>query len=181
MKRLIFITPLIFALSACSGNGGAGAPPDMDISFGAEADISYEGLDCKAQVRRIERDIWEFCVTSPYPVEGLVITVRNGETKLKMFDDESAADVSSDTVSMAKAVVTAYEAAARSGTVVTGGYSASAVSGSSELGACTVVFGENGEPVSLTSDAGKLSVSITKFALLERTGEEDEDAVVIIE
>ncbi len=181
MKRLIFIVPVILALSACTAGSGAAAPPDMDVSFSAEADISYEGMNCTAQMRRFERGIWEFCVTSPYPVEGLVITVRDGETKLKMYDMESAADVSVGTVSMARAIVDAYETAAENGTVVSGGYSASAVSGNTGSGGCTVVFGEDNAPVSLTSEEGKLTVGITKFAPLERAGEDEEDAVIIIE
>ncbi len=181
MKRLVFIVPMILALSACQAAGNAPQPPDMDISFSAEADISYEGRNCTAQIRRLERGIWEFCITSPYPVEGLVITVRDGETKLKMYDMESAADIGSDTVSMARAIVDAYEAAAGSGSVVSSGYSTSAVSGNTGPGGCTVVFGEDNTPVSMTSDEGKLSVGITKFAPLERAGEDEENAVVIIE
>jgi|GEM_PF-2090763 len=176
VKRFIFIVPLIAALTACSAGSGAAAAPDLDTSFSAEAQVSYEGQECTAQIRRLERNIWEFCITDPYPVEGLVITVRGDETKLKMYDMETAADVGSNAVSMARAVVTAYEAAASDGAVVTEGYSASAVSGSSELGGYTVTFDENREPASITSDAGRLSVEITRFAPLER----DTDTEVII-
>ncbi|MCR4779969.1 MAG: hypothetical protein K5876_02620 [Ruminiclostridium sp.] len=181
MKRLIFFIPLILALSACSAGGNTAAPPDMDISFSAEASVSYDGMDCTAQIRRIERDIWEFCITSPYPVEGLVISVRNDETKLKMYDMESTADIDGTAVSMARAIADAYEAAAENGTMIGSGYSASAVSGSPESGSCTVVFNEKREPVSISSDAGRLSVEFTKFAPLEREGEDEEDAVIIIE
>jgi len=170
--------PAVLALSACSGGTVGNVPPDLDQAFSAEADIVYDGQECTAQIRRMERDIWEFCITDPYPVEGLVITVRGDETKMKMYDMESAADVSGNAVSMARAVVTAYEAAADSGSVVTEGYSAAAVAGSSELGAYTVVFDENLAPASITSDAGKLSVAITKFAPLERDTEAE---IVIVE
>ncbi len=178
MKRLIFVLPALLALSACSAGTIGTEPPDLDMAFSAEADISYDGQECTAQIRRMERDIWEFCITDPYPVEGLVITVRGNDTKLKMYDMESAADVSDNAVSMARAVVAAYEAAADSGSVVTEGYSTSAVAGSSGLGAYTVVLDENLDPASMTSDAGRLSVSFTKFAPLERDVEAD---IVIIE
>lgn len=176
VKRFIFAVPIIIALSACSAGAGGSAPPDMDVSFSAEADISYDGQDCTAQIRRMERDIWEFCITAPYPVEGLVISVRGDDTKLRMYDMETAADVSGNAVSMARAVVTAYEAAAENGSAVTEGYSASAVAGTSELGGFTVVFNDENDPVSITSDAGKLSVNITKYAPLER----DTEAEIII-
>jgi hypothetical protein len=167
---------LIAALTACSGGGAGTALPDLDTSFSAEAQVSYEGQECTAQIRRLERNIWEFCITDPYPVEGLVITVRGDETKLKMYDMESAADVGSNAVSMARAVVAAYEAAAGNATVVTEGYSASAISGSSELGGYTVTFDENRDPAAITSEAGRLSVEITRYAPLER----DMDTEVII-
>ena len=176
MKRLFLVLPAVLLMSACSAGGIGTEPPDLDQAFSAEADISYDGQECTAQIRRMERDIWEFCITDPYPVEGLVITVRGDETKLMMYDMESVADVSGNAVSMARAVVTAYEAAAESGSVVTEGYSAAAVAGSSELGGYTVVLNEELAPASITSDAGKLSVSFTRFAPLER----ETDAEIII-
>lgn len=176
MKRLFLILPAVLAMSACSAGTIGTVPPDLDQAFSAEADISYNGQDCTAQIRRMERDIWEFCITDPYPVEGLVITVRGDTTKLKMYDMESVSDVSENAVSMARAVVSAYEAAAENGSAVTEGYSAAAVAGSSELGGYTIVFDDDLSPVSITSDAGKLSVSITKFVPLER----DTDAEIVI-
>ena len=73
------------ALMLCSCSSPISVPvkaPELDISFGADAVISYGGSECSAQIRRLSEGRWEFCVTDPYPLEGLVITVDEGKTKL---------------------------------------------------------------------------------------------------
>ena len=177
MKRIFCIIPpaaacLMFA--ACSAPkeaAGAALPPD--IPFSAEADITYGGEDCKVQIRRLEAGNWEFCVTEPYPAEGLVITVSDGVTKLKMYDMETIADINADAVSMARAVAAAYDSAASGGadTAQDGGKS---VSGSSEFGAYSIQLGEDDCPETLDASVGKLSVKFTKFAYLERDLSEPE-------
>ena len=177
MKRLIlFAAPLTCAvlLSGCEAGVGT-AEPRLDTPFSAEAEISYNGADCTARVSRIEAGRWELCVTAPYPLEGLIISVNGDETKLKMYDTESLADVKSDTVSMARAIVTAYEAAARDGTSKPFGDGA-AVTGSSALGGYTVTVGADMFPVKLSADAGHLSMELSGFSVLERAADDNEEA-----
>ncbi|MBQ9383247.1 MAG: hypothetical protein IJT87_03330 [Ruminiclostridium sp.] len=171
MKRVFIILPFILAISACSAQGAPQKASPPDISFSAEADITYGGESCKAQIRRLEADNWEFCVTEPYPVQGLVITVANGETKLKMYDMESIADINADAVSMAKAIALSYDTAASGSSDVTESGGGKKLSGSSELGTYSITLDESGNPVTLGASAGSLSASITKFAALEREAE----------
>lgn len=174
MKRIFVVVPLILAMAGCSGQSGSAAvsaPPD--IAFSAEADVTYGGEDCKVQIRRLEADNWEFCVTEPYAVQGLIITVANGETRLKMYDMESIADINADAVSMARALAASYDSAAAGG-AQSGGQNSKTLSGSSEFGTYTITFDDNGDPLSIGASAGKLSAELTKFAYLERDLSEPE-------
>ena len=171
MKRVFVILPFILALSACSAQSASSKASPPDIPFSAEADINYGGENCKAQIRRLEADNWEFCVTEPYPVEGLVITVSNGETKLKMYDMESIADINADAVSMAKAIALSYDTAAAGSSEVTDDKGNRKLSGTSELGTYSITLDESGNPIALGASAGKLSAEFTKFNLLEREAE----------
>lgn len=173
MKRLVFILPVLGILSACSASGGAAAKPAADMPFSAEAVISYSGEECKARIYRFESGSWEFCMTEPYAAEGLVITVNGGETKLKMYDMESISDINAEAVSMARAVVTAYDAAVSSGDAAKDENGAVYVSGSSDLGTYKLCFGEDMMPVSLSADSGHLKADITGFAVLEAEDEDD--------
>ena len=179
MKRIFCIAPLIAAaaaFSACSAVNDAASSASLppDISFSAEADITYGGEDCKVQIRRLEAGNWEFCVTEPYPAEGLVITVNGGVTKLKMYDMETIADINADAVSMARAVAAAYDSAVSGGADTARDNDGGSVSGSSEFGEYSIKLGENDCPETLDAAVGKLSVRFTKFAALERDLSEPE-------
>ncbi len=178
MKRLIFVVPVIAALSACSVQGAPGTrKAELDIPFSAEAEISYGSSECSVQIKRMESGWWEFAVTSPYPLEGLIITVNDGQTKLKMYDMESISDVSDNAVSMAKALVTAYDCAAENGEAVSSGGTLT-VSGTSPLGEYSLTLADDNTPACFSVDSCKLSADISKFVRLER---DDEPEAEIIE
>lgn len=175
MKRPVFIISAMAAMSllcACSAQEpGAARMPAADTPFSAEASITYGGEDCKARIYRFESGSWEFCLTEPYSVEGLVITVTDSGTKLKMYDMESIADINADAVSMAKAVVSAYEAAMTAESAQKDENGGVFVSGSSDTGAYKLCFGDDMKPRTLTADIGHLKADITGFSVLEK----DED------
>ncbi len=179
MKRLIFVVFLLFALSACSAQGNAKAvKPELDVPFSAEAEITYGGEECTARIQRMESGRWEFAVTSPKALEGLIITVSDGETKLKMYDLESLSDVSDKAVSMAKALVSAYDCAAKDGEAMSDGGTLT-VSGSSPFGEYKLMLGDDRSPVFFSVERCKLSADISRFAPLEREEEEFPDARII--
>lgn len=177
MKRFWFAIPLIAALSACSSPIPQMRAPSLDIFFSAEAGLKYGGEECTVQMRRINADKWEFCVTDPYPLEGLIITVNDGKTALTMYDKESIADINSDAVSAAKIISEAFEAAAGSGSTSfsevkdsTDG-TAYSMSGQCSFGTYTIALNEDMQPVSFAVDDRGISADITKFALIEKGDE----------
>ncbi|MBR5088511.1 MAG: hypothetical protein IK093_03700 [Ruminiclostridium sp.] len=165
MKKYLLALPAVLLLSSC----GVTQPARVavpDIPFSADAEISYSGETLSAQITRSDAEQWEFRVTAPYALEGLVMTLDGDSTALSMLGMESVSDVSGDEVSMAKAVVSAYEAAVgqlSDAAVTEKGYS---VSGSSEAGGYTVALDKDCVPVTLTADCGRLTVELSSFRQL---------------
>lgn len=177
MKRLIFVLSAVTILSSCAGAGGAAKPPELDVPFAAEAEISYGGSECTAKIIRYGSGSWEFTITEPYALEGLTVTETGGKTSLSMLGMESTADLSDAAVSMARALSSAYDAAAAGGEVTYGSAGETALTGTSDIGRYRVGIGENSEPAVISSDDCKLKVKITSFTVMpenEITAELDE-------
>lgn len=167
MKKSFFAIPIILAASACSASPLTAKEMKVpDIPFGATAEISYGGIDCKAQIKRLQSGEWEFLITEPYSLEGLTMKVTDGKTKLEMFGEESGADKGSDAVSMARAVAAAYDAASVSPAPATVGDNGCTLTGTSELGAYTFELDKSGIPTHLSADCGSLTVFIAGFSEL---------------
>ncbi len=170
---------MLFTLSACSaGETAKAVKPELDVPFSAEAEISYGGEECTALIQRIQSGRWEFAITSPKPLEGLIITVANGETKLKMYDLESISDVSGEAVSMTKVFVSAYDCAAKDGEAVSDSGTLS-VSGSSPFGEYKLMLGDDSLPALFSVDSCGLTAGISRFSPLERGEEEPPDARIV--
>lgn len=167
MKRLFFCIPLIALTAGCAASAGT-ATPDLDRSFSAEAEINYGGSECTVQMRRMDKNDWEFCVTSPYALEGLVISVRDGVTKLSMYDMNAVADINIETVSVAKLLSDAYEAAACCTSAEKDGEGQMKLSGQAETSIYTLCTDGQGVPLSLSLNGQEVTAEFTKYAELER-------------
>ena len=176
MKRLIFIVPAVLILSSCAAAGSSAVPAELDVPFGAEAEISYGGSECTAKITRYGAGSWEFTVTGPYALEGLTVTEANGKTTLSMLGAESTADISPAAVSMARALSSAYDAAAAGGEITYGSAGETSLTGTSDTGRYRVTLGEDKLPAVITSDECKLKANITSF---ERLPENEITAEII--
>ena len=177
MKRLIFIVPAVLILSSCAGAEKPPVPAELDVPFAAEAGISYGGSECTAKINRYGAGSWEFTIMEPYALEGLTVTESNGKTKLSMLGAESTADISPAAVSMARALSSAYDAAAAGGEITYGSAGETLLTGASDTGRYRVTLGEDRLPAVITSEECRLKVNITSFGLLpenEITAEIDE-------
>ena len=177
MKRLIFVLSAVTILSSCASAGNAAKPPELDVPFGAEAEISYGGSECTAKIVRYGSGSWEFTITEPYALEGLTVTESGGKTTLSMLGMESTADISGAAVSMARALSSAYDAAAAGGEVTHGSAGETALTGTSDIGRYRVTLGENAEPAVIASEDCKLKAQLSSFAVMpenEVTAELDE-------
>ena len=165
MKRLIFIVPAVLILSSCAAAGSSAVPAELDVPFGAEAEISYGGSECTAKITRYGAGSWEFTVTE-----------ANGKTTLSMLGAESTADISPAAVSMARALSSAYDAAAAGGEITYGSAGETSLTGTSDTGRYRVTLGEDKLPAVITSDECKLKANITSF---ERLPENEITAEII--
>ena len=175
MKRFLVILPLIALLSSC-GSGAEAEAPDRDISFSAEADITYGDNDCTVQMRRFSENSWEFCVTEPYALEGAVIRIRDGESTFSMFDTEAISDINGEAVSVTKLIADAVEAAICDSAKATGSNGIITISGQSPNCAYSISFGEDKRPTRLSLDEKDITVEFTKFVPMEKS---EEDITVI--
>ncbi len=168
LKRAIILIPIVCAVSSCAGSG-AGAPAARvpDTAFTAVGEIRYEGLDCTAEITRTESGEWKFALTAPYAVEGLTVTVSDGETTLEMFGEPGFSDKTDNTVSMARAAALAYDAAAISTSELTASDSGYTLTGTSELGAFRVELDKTGIPMLVSSESGELSIKLSDFVSLK--------------
>ncbi|MGN0619060.1 MAG: hypothetical protein ACI4J7_08580 [Ruminiclostridium sp.] len=175
MKRFIFpLFSLLGAgllLSGCSAPKIQTAVPDIDKSFSAEAELSYGKDSCTVQMRRFGENSWEFCVTEPFPLEGLIITVNDGETKLTMYDMESLADVSEEAVSAARLITDAFEAAIDNRENAAASEGIITLSGQAPTCTYTLTIDEKGTPTGLTIGGRGVSAEFTKFVEMEEEAE----------
>ncbi len=176
MKRFLFLLPTIAMLAACGSTANA-TPPDIDISFSAEADIAYGGNECTVQMRRFSENCWEFCVTEPYALEGAVIRIDEEKTTISMFDTEAVSDINNEAVSVTKLITDAVEAAINDSANATESNGIITLKGQSPTCAYTLSFGEDKRPALLSLDEKGVKVEFTKFVPMEK-GEED---ITIIE
>lgn len=181
MKK-IFIGSFLFLCLTCAGCSAAvpGAPaPKLDKSFSAQAEISFDGESCKAQLRRFDADSWELCVTEPYALEGLVVSLKDGETKLSMYGLEGEADCSESTISAARLIADAMDSAAQGNCTESGGVLT--VTGESEHSLYSLTLDESGNPAELKLSGRNVSVSLSDFKELpvsEQTEETEFDFTV---
>ena len=164
-KTIICAVPAILLMSACSAEQPVSAAVP-DIAFSAQAEISYCGTDLSADVIRSGTGCWELRVTSPYALEGLVMTTDGSGTTLKMFGSESSADVSGDAVSAVRALAAVYESAVGVSDIRAGSDGGYTLSGTSELGAYTAELDSGSVPVMFSADCGNLSVKLSGFTEL---------------
>ena len=163
----------MLALTSCEAAGGREAVVP-DIPFAADAKISYDGLDVSAHITRNGAGEWEFRVTEPYALEGVVMTVEDGKTAVSFGGMESRSDEADGTVSMAKAIADVYDAAA--GTQVNASGEGYTLSGTTELGSYTINLDGAGVPELFFADIGGLRVEING---LERIQPPEREAQII--
>lgn len=178
MKKIFIGSFLILCLTGAGCSAAVpGAPaPNLDKAFSAQAEISFDGESCKAQLRRFGADSWELCITEPYALEGLVVSLKDGETKLAMYGLEGEADCSESTVSAAALIADAMDAAAQGNCTENGGILT--VTGESEHSLYTLTLDEAGNPAELKLSGRNISVSLSDFKELpvsEQTEESDFD------
>lgn len=171
MKRLFFLLPLVAAIASC-GSKTPVAVPDIDISFSAEARISYSGGECTAQMRRFSENCWEYCITEPFALEGAVIRIEEGKSKITMFDMEAAADINTEAVSAARLITEAVEAAIDNSTGAAEADGIISVRGQSPTSTYTLSFKNDSTPFSLAIDGRGITVEFTKFVPMEGGDEE---------
>ena len=175
MKRFIFSLFSAFSavllLSGCSAPEIKTAAPDIDKSFSAEAELSYGKDSCTVQMRRFGENSWEFCVTEPFPLEGLIITVNDGETKLTMYDMESLGDVSDEAVSAARLITDAFEAAIDNKDSAAASEGKITLSGQAPTCTYTLTLDESGVPTGLTIGGRGVNAEFTKFVEMEEEAE----------
>lgn len=178
MKK-IFIGSFLSICLTCAGCSATvpGAPaPKLDKAFSAQAEISFDGESCKAQLRRFGGDSWELCVTEPYALEGLVVSVKDGETKLSMYGLEGEADCSESAISAARLIADAMDSAAQGNCTESGGVLT--VTGESEHSLYSLTLDETGNPAELKLSGRNISVSLSDFKELpvsEQTEETEFD------
>lgn len=175
MKRFLFLLPTIALLTAC-GSAQSATAPDIDIRFSAEADISYGDKACTVQMRRFSEDCWEFCVTEPYALEGAVIRIEDGKTKISMFDTEAVSDINSEAVSVTRLITDAVEAAINDSANATESNGIITLKGQSPTCAYTLSFGEDKCPALLSLEEKDVTVEFTKFVPMEKI---EEDITII--
>lgn len=174
MKRLLFGAfgiALSAVLCSCSAVLPGADAPKLDQPFSAEAEIQFGSESCKAQVKRFSEKSWELCMTEPYALEGLIVTLRDGETTLSMYGLESFADFSEDAVSIAKLISDALDAA-KNGTISQNG-ELTAVTGDSENAHYTLTLDAAGNPSELTLSGRGITVKLLSFAELPITEQDD--------
>ena len=176
MKRLFFLLPLIAAVSSC-GSKPIVTAPDIDMSFSAEARISYSGGECTAQMRRFSENCWEYCITEPFALEGAVIRIEEGKSKITMFDTEAAADINSEAVSATRLITDAVEAAIDNNMGAAEADGIISVRGQSPTSTYTLSFKNDCAPSSLTIDGRGITVEFTKFVPMES----GDDEVIMME
>ena len=164
MKRSAFIIAAVIALSSCGSGISVKAPERApDIPFSADAQISYNGIEMNSRIIRNGSGDWEFSISEPYTLEGLVLTFRNGETSLGIYGMESAADVSGNAVSMIKAAAYAYDSAVNSPASAAASESGYTITGTSETGSYKIGLDKSAIPTVLTADAGELRIVFDNF------------------
>lgn len=166
MKRLFLAAAISCALlSSCASGGVIGAAePELDKPFSAQAEITFGSETCKAQLRRFSEENWELCATEPFALEGLIVTRKDGETKLSMYGLEGFADFSDNAVSAARLITGALDAASE-GTVARNG-NETTVSGDSENAHFTITLDEAGNPMYLNLSGRGIAVKLSDFTEL---------------
>lgn len=164
MKRYFFGTLCVSvsaALCACSAPIIGTETPKLDRPFSAEAEITYGNESCKAQVKRFSEENWELCITEPYALEGLIVTLKDGETSLSLYGLEGFADFSEDAVSAAKLITDALDAA-KDGTFSKNGETTT-ITGDSENAHYTLTLDKSGNPCEMTLSGRGVSVTLSSF------------------
>ncbi len=186
MKHLFSgaLLALCMTLASCSAPISGTEPPQLDKPFSAAAEITFGSETCKGQLRRFSGGSWELCVTEPYALEGLIVTIRDGETKLSMYGLEGFADFSDEAVSAAKLIAEALDAAPNGETSQNG--KETTVSGDSENARYTLTLDEAGNPLRLTLSGRNISAMLSDFTELpveeqSEAASENGDMDVIVE
>lgn len=172
-------------LCSCSAVLPITDAPKLDCPFSAEAEIQFGSESCKAQIKRFSEKSWELCVTEPYALEGLIVTIRDGETTLSMYGLEGFADFSEEAVSVARLISDALDAA-KEGTASKNG-ELTTVTGDSENAHYTLTLDAAGAPSELTLSGRGISMKLMSFTELpipeqadgEGSGETDEPYVTV--
>lgn len=167
MKRYFFgalCVSVSAALCACSAPIIGTEMPKLDRPFSAAAEITYGNESCKAQVKRFSEESWELCITEPFALEGLIVTLKDGETSLSLYGLEGFADFSEDAVSAAKLITDALDAA-QDGTLSRSGETTT-VTGDSETAHYTLTLDESGNPYQMTLSGRGISVTLSGFTEL---------------
>ncbi len=175
------------ALCACSAPIIGTEAPKLDRPFSAEAEIAYGNESCKAQIKRFSEKSWELCVTEPYALEGLIVTLKDGETSLSLYGLEGFADFSEEAVSAAKLITDALDAA-QGGTFSKSGETKT-VTGDSENAHYTLTLDESGNPFEMTLSGRGVSVTLSGFTEIpieeqisgEETDSDSEQPFVAVE
>ncbi len=168
MKRSIIIIASVLALSSCGSGIAAKAPEHApDIPFSADAQITYNGIEMNSHIIRNASGDWEFSISEPYTLEGLVLTLRDGETSFSIYGMETAADFGSNAVSMIKTAAYAYDSAVNSPASAAASDSGYTITGTSETGSYKIGLDKSAIPTVLTADTGDLRIVFDNFKQIE--------------
>lgn len=163
----------VMTLSACSAGIIAGKP-DIDKTFTAQAKITAGSETASGQLSRTADGCWTLTVNEPFALQGLTVTLENGETTFSMLGYECKTDFSDSAVSAVKLLAEAYETAAENAD----GFTDGVFSGTDENGTFSVTLGENGMPALIS--AGGFSVQLSEYTDNIST-ENQSDELILLE
>lgn len=171
MKRFIFCmaAAAMMVASGCS-TPIVQAKPDIDKCFTAEAEIKIGGDVLSGSISRKDEGCWELCVTEPFPLEGLTVTVDEEGTKLSMLGMEANADFSDNASSAVRLITEAFESAADNAE----GYAENAFKGTNENGGFVITVDENGVPTGINLSGHGIAVKLSEWVEMEVNAEEGE-------
>ncbi len=165
--------------AGCSVSDIAGLPPDTDIDgvYSAECSITaeFDSLDDTADsescvftgvLRRLGGGFWEMDITSPETIAGLHVSADDTSITSSLGDlsfDNGLSDIPEK--SPLKCVFASLDSAAASSEELQRcdeGWSMSGTAGNSDY---TVIFGEDGVPLSLSCDTYGVRVDFISFTI----------------
>ena len=158
----------IMAVSGCSSPAAA-SKPDIDKCFTAEAEIKIGGEVLSGNISRKSEGCWELCVTEPFALEGLTVTVDGDTTRLSMLGMEASADFSDNALSAVRLMTEAFEWAADNEC-----YTENTFQGTNENGGFVITVDEGGTPTGISLSGHGIAVKLSEWTETEAQTAEEE-------